>query len=208
MYADQKRRDVSYSIGDLVYVKLRPYCQTSLTGHHYNKLAKQFYGPYRIVDKFGTAAYKLELPSTTKIHPVFHCSLLKLHKGPFTASVDPLPPLAIDNKPLVVPLAILDSKLDSSTDPPKQMVLVQWLGLAPEDTNWEDWQNLALTYHLEDKVLVIEGGNDNNVGPKNTGPDDNALGPFEETDGSIIAGPVGIRPKRNVSKPIYLGDYV
>ena len=34
------------------------------------------------------------------------------------------------------------------------MVLVQWQGLPPDETSWEDWASLKRTHHLEDKVLL------------------------------------------------------
>ena len=43
--ADTHRRDANFNIGDWVYVKLRPYRQTSIADK-YQKLGKRFYGPY------------------------------------------------------------------------------------------------------------------------------------------------------------------
>ena len=81
-YADLKRRELNFPIGSWVYVKLQPYRQTSLSGGKYHKLAKRFYEPYQILEKIGPVAYKVELPSQSKIYNVFHCSRLKLHEGP------------------------------------------------------------------------------------------------------------------------------
>jgi hypothetical protein len=152
-YADQKRRPCPFKIGDLVYVKLRPYRQLSLTGSSYHKLSPRFYGPFAIIDQCGPVAFKLDLPNSSKIHPVFHSSLLKPHHGAFTSITEPLPENAFNNHPLITPLAVLDFKLDTSTDPPRRLVLVQWLGLAPEDASWEDWESLQTEFHLEDKVV-------------------------------------------------------
>lgn len=163
LYADKGRREVSFQIGDLVYVKLKPYRQSSSKTSPHNKLAKRFYGPYVVVERIGAIAYKLALPTASRIHLVFHCSLLKKQQGPATDVIDPLPPLNVDNHPLISPLAILDTKLDSSTTPPTRLVLVQWLGLSPEDTTWEPWNELCAQFHLEDKVFFPPGGIVSNI---------------------------------------------
>ena len=74
--ADKDRRDVTFAEGDWVMVKLHPHKQSSVSGT-YSKLTKRFYGPYKIVEHMGKAAYKLQLPEDARIHLVFHCSLLK-----------------------------------------------------------------------------------------------------------------------------------
>lgn len=91
--ANMKRRDVYFDIGDWVMVRLRPHRQSSVSGQRrgFYKLNKRFYGSFKILDRIGPAAYKLQLPEGTRIHPVFHCSMLKPFHQP------PLP----DNQPLV-----------------------------------------------------------------------------------------------------------
>lgn len=126
----------------------------------------------------------LALPTTSKIHPIFHCSL-KLHQGPLPPTLDTLPP-SHDNHPLVEPLTILDSKMDTHTSPPTKMVLVQWLGLALEDTSWEKWDDLCFVFYLEDKVVFPAGGDDSIKATMT-----------QET-----------RPKRDTKKPKYLEDYI
>ena len=42
-----------------------------------NKLALKYYGPYKVFQKIGSMDYKLELPSYSRVHLVFHVSFLK-----------------------------------------------------------------------------------------------------------------------------------
>ena len=99
-------------------------------------------------------AYRLELPEGVRIHPVLHCSVLKAFQGsPDSVPQVQLPPEAINGQPLVVPLAILDYRRSSTDDDAPWEVLVQWQGLSPDETSWEDWTQLCATHHLEDKVV-------------------------------------------------------
>ena len=42
-----------------------------------NKLTPKYYGPYKVLQKISSMAYKLEIPSSSRVHPVFHVSWLK-----------------------------------------------------------------------------------------------------------------------------------
>ncbi|WVY94257.1 hypothetical protein V8G54_033345 [Vigna mungo] len=161
--ADLKRKEVNFDVGSWVYVKLQPYCQISVSGSKFHKLAKRFYGPFQVVAKMGPVAYKLDLPDTSRIHNVFHCSVLKAYEGPLPPSIDPLTPLSYENNPLVTPLAILGFKTNTVNGVLKRLALVQWQGLSPDDTSWEDWSTLQQIYDLEDKVIAEGDGNENQL---------------------------------------------
>jgi hypothetical protein len=84
--ADKNRSERHFSIGESVYLKLQPYIQTSVIPRSNNKLSFKFFGPYEILEKIGPVAYKLQLPSTSVIHPVFH--VLQLKKAPGSSEGD------------------------------------------------------------------------------------------------------------------------
>ncbi|KAL0413593.1 UNVERIFIED_CONTAM: hypothetical protein Sradi_1561000 [Sesamum radiatum] len=75
--ADKKRSKREFAVGDLVFVKLCPYKQTSLKSHSVHKLMSRFFVPFKVLQRIGTMAYTLELLEGTRIHPVFHVSQLK-----------------------------------------------------------------------------------------------------------------------------------
>lgn len=75
--ADKRRSERSFNVGDSVYLKLQPYVQSSLAPRAHLKLSFRYYGPYTVLERIGPVAYKLALPPSSSIHPVFHVSLLK-----------------------------------------------------------------------------------------------------------------------------------
>jgi hypothetical protein len=81
MIANRKRNDRSFEIQDYVYLKLQPYRQQSTSFRSSKKLVAKYYGPYQVVAKVGAVAYKLDLPSSSMSHLVFHVSQLKKHVG-------------------------------------------------------------------------------------------------------------------------------
>ena len=108
-YADLRHEPHPFKVGDWVLVKLRPYRRTSVAGKRVHKLSKRFYGPYKILEQIGEVAFKLELPSQSQIHPVFHASKLKPAHGNESSALE-LPPQTVGNQLQVQPLAVFDWK--------------------------------------------------------------------------------------------------
>lgn len=55
------------------------------------KLSFKYFGPFKIVDKLGSSDYKLLLPDTAAIHPVFHVSQLKQHTPNYAPMFSEIP---------------------------------------------------------------------------------------------------------------------
>ena len=79
--ANRKRREVEFAPGDSVLVKLRPYHHISVAKRISNKLSKHYYGPFIVTERVGKVSYRLALPATSRIHLVFHVSVLPPFKG-------------------------------------------------------------------------------------------------------------------------------
>ncbi|KAL0535737.1 hypothetical protein IC582_030078 [Cucumis melo] len=62
LYADRKRRAVEFSVGEYVFLRIRPYRQLTVRSRRNEKLAPRFFGPYKIVERIGPVAYRLQLP--------------------------------------------------------------------------------------------------------------------------------------------------
>ena len=76
-YADKRRRPIEFEVEDYVYLKVSPMKGVQWFGVK-RKLAPRYVGPYKIIERSGRVAYKLQLPSEMRaIFNVFHISLLR-----------------------------------------------------------------------------------------------------------------------------------
>ena len=108
MNADCYRRELEFAPGDFVYLQLQPFQQLSVRTRGNMKLSPCFYGPYQVMERVGQVAYRLALPTDSRIHPVFHVSQLKKQLGHLNQAVQELPKVQDDGKLLLEPAAILD----------------------------------------------------------------------------------------------------
>ncbi|CAL1378798.1 unnamed protein product [Linum trigynum] len=109
-------------------------------------------------------AYRLGLPADSRVHPVFHVSLLCRCLAPPTAATSQdIPPIGNDGSLLLHPKAILETRWMKRGSHFVEELLIKWKSLPASDASWE----LASTFHDHIIQLVIEdnagssgGGND------------------------------------------------
>ncbi|GKE22498.1 retrotransposable element Tf2 [Tanacetum coccineum] len=141
--ADKHRSDREFEEGVWVYLKLQPYRQATLRQGKQHKLSPKYFGPFLIMKKVGKVAYKLQLPSSSQIHPVFHVSQLKLYRGPIPKSSSQLPQISKDGLISEEPFAVLDRKMAKKGNTAVVYVLIQWINGTAADATWETYESIA-----------------------------------------------------------------
>jgi hypothetical protein len=135
--ADKGRSERHFTVGDMVFVKLQPYIQSSLFHRSNNKLSFKFFGPFQVIQKIGPVAYKLLLPPGAAVHPVFHVSQLRSSTGNQQVS----PSLPSDLQQFQLPRRVLQRRWTSGSRPVEQG-LIQWSHSPPELSTWEPLEQL------------------------------------------------------------------
>jgi len=119
--ANKHRSERSFSVGDLVFLKLQPYVQSAVARRAHHKLSFKFFGPFRVLERIGVVAYKLELPPMVAIHPILHVSQLKRSPGANQVTSVLLTYLVMFR----VPEQIIQRRWTSG-DHPVEQVFVKW----------------------------------------------------------------------------------
>jgi hypothetical protein len=156
--ADKNRTEREFLVGDWVYLRLQPYRHKSLASRKNLKLSPRFFGPFQILQRIGSVAYKLDLPEAARLHPVFHVSCLKKQLGQHSVPLPTLPPIDLNGELRPEPESILDKRTVKSRGHSVIEFLVHWSGTLPEEDTWEKaWKLRAQYPYLADKMLS-EGG--------------------------------------------------
>jgi hypothetical protein len=141
-YANQHRRHQEFKEGDQVLLSMRNINNPVDRQRPTKKLTNRFAGPYTITKVISATAYKLDLPATMKIHPVFHISLLKpYHPSPNDFERSTPPPAIItpeSNHEEYEVETILDKRILRN----RPQYLIKWMGYPLHDATWEPLENL------------------------------------------------------------------
>ena len=151
-YANNRRRDLEFEVGDMVFLRISPWKGVLRFGKR-GKLSPRYIGPYRIVERIGEVAYRLELPSDLdRIHDVFHVSMLRKYI--------PDPSHVLTEQPVEIqenltyeeePVQILDRREQVLRNKTIPLVKVLWRSHTVEEAIWEHEEQMKRHYpHLFD----------------------------------------------------------
>ena len=146
-YADVRRRDLEFEVGDHVFLKVAPMRGVLMFGKK-GKLSPRFIGPFEILDRVGAVAYRIALPpNLAAVHNVFHVSMLRKYTPDPTHVIEHgMLPLREDLSYEEQPSRILarDTRRLRNKDIP--LVKVAWGNRREEEATWEREEDVRKAY--------------------------------------------------------------
>ncbi|KAL0562072.1 hypothetical protein IC582_002522 [Cucumis melo] len=146
-YADVRRKDLEFEIGDKVFLKVAP-MKGVLRFERRGKLSPRFVGPFEILERIGPVAYRLALPpSLSTVHDVFHVSMLRKYV-PDPSHVVDYEPLEIDENLSYVeqPVEVLAREVKTLRNKQIPLVKVLWRNHRVEEATWEREDDMRSRY--------------------------------------------------------------
>ncbi|GKF07807.1 hypothetical protein Tco_0042031, partial [Tanacetum coccineum] len=137
-YADLKCKPMEFQVGDKVMLKVLPWKGVVRFGKR-GKLNPRYVGPFKVLEKVGEVAYKLELPEElSRLHNTFHVSNLKKYHADEPLAV-PLDGLHLDDKLYFVeePLEIVGREVKRLKQSQIPLVKVRWNSKRGPKFTWE-----------------------------------------------------------------------
>ncbi|KAK6160435.1 hypothetical protein DH2020_003816 [Rehmannia glutinosa] len=147
-YADKRRKDLEFEVGDEVFLRLSPR-KGLINPKKGGKLSPRYVGPYKILQRIGKLAYRLELPAPyAGMHDVFHVSRLKKYQpDPEHIITRDTPPLMENLSYTERPIRIIDQQVRQLRKREIPMVKVVWQNHnRDEDATWEMEEDMRNQY--------------------------------------------------------------
>ncbi|GJQ88935.1 putative reverse transcriptase domain-containing protein [Tanacetum coccineum] len=153
-YADLKRKPMEFQVKDKVMLKVSPWKGVVRFGKR-GKLNPRYVGPFKVLEKVGEVAYKLELPKElSRVHNIFHVSNLKKCHADEPLAV-PLDGLHLDDKLHFVeePVEIVGHEVKRLKRSRIPLVKVRWNSKRGPEFTWEREDQFKKKYpHLFTKT--------------------------------------------------------
>ena len=146
-YADVLRQPLEFEVGDHVFLKVMPKRGVVRFGKR-GKLSPRFIGPFEILKRVGTVAYRLALlPSMSGVHEVFHASMLRKYT-PDPAHVVDWVQIEVDTDGTFEegPVCIVYSRDQVLRRKTVRLVLVLWRHYGVEESTWEREDTMRAAY--------------------------------------------------------------
>ncbi|GKB08415.1 hypothetical protein Tco_0836699 [Tanacetum coccineum] len=137
-HADKRRRPLEFEVGDKVMLKVAPWKGVIRFGKRGN-LNPRYIGPFRIIERIGLVAYRLDLPrELSKVHNVFHVCILKKCLSDDTLVI-PLEEIQLDDKLNFIeePIEIMDREVKQLKQSRIPIVKVFWNAHRGPEFTWE-----------------------------------------------------------------------
>ncbi|KAK6150506.1 hypothetical protein DH2020_015438 [Rehmannia glutinosa] len=146
-YSDQRRRILEFSVGDLVFLKVVPMKGVMRFGKK-GKLSPRYIGPFRITERIGDVAYRLDLlASMSQIHDVFHVSMLRKYvANPSHILTNEPIELKTDLSYEEIPVRILLREVKKLRNKEIPLVKVLWRNQSVEEATWEREDEMRAKY--------------------------------------------------------------
>ncbi|KAK5784835.1 hypothetical protein PVK06_039374 [Gossypium arboreum] len=146
-YADMKRKDIEYQVGDKVFLKVSPWKKILRFGRK-GKLSPRFIGPYEISERVGPVAYRLILPpELKKVHDVFHVSMLRRYRSDPSHVISPSEiEIQANMSYEEEPIRILSREVKELRNKRVPLVKVLWLKHGIEEATWETENSMRERY--------------------------------------------------------------
>jgi hypothetical protein len=137
-YANKRYRPLEFEVGNHVYLRVFPMKGVKRFGVK-GKLAPRYIGPFPILEKCGTVAYKLDLPpSLARVYDIFHVlQLNKCLKAPVDVVLPEVTPLEADLSYPEHPIKVLDQKDHVTRHKTIKFLKIQWSNHSKEEATWE-----------------------------------------------------------------------
>ncbi|GKB30771.1 hypothetical protein Tco_0870172 [Tanacetum coccineum] len=154
-YTDLKRKLMKFQVKDMVMLKVSPWKGVVCFGKR-GKLTPRYVGPFKVMEKFRSIAYKLELPQElSRVHNTFHKPNLKKCYSDEPLAV-PLEGLHVDDKLRFVEelVEIIDQEVKQLKQSRIQIVKVRWNSRRGPEFTWEREDQFQKKYlHLFTKPI-------------------------------------------------------
>ncbi|GKC89314.1 putative reverse transcriptase domain-containing protein [Tanacetum coccineum] len=153
-YANIRRKPMVFQVGDKVMLKVSPWKGVVRFGKR-GKLNPRYVGPFKVIERVRTVAYKLELPQQlSRVHNTFHVSNLKKCLSD-ESLVIPLEELRVDDKLHFVeePVEVMDREIKQLKRSRIPIIKVRWNSKRGPEFTWEREDQFKQKYpHLFTKT--------------------------------------------------------